>query len=75
MIVVGVVALVMTPVVWFMRLSDKQRGTVLGFLMTLPTFLLVMVLAWSPLWVEGYMNFRRFRSFHPRKPRDPPALS
>jgi hypothetical protein len=39
--------------------------------MILPTAVLMLVLLWSPVWVEGYRNLRRLRSFHPRQPRDP----
>ena len=67
MIVIVVVALVLTPLVWFLRLPVEVRR---ALLVGIPLAIIVFSLFWSPIIVEGIRNYRRIRAFNTRTPRN-----
>lgn len=68
MIVIGVVALTLTPIVWLLRLPARLRWALLT---VFPMAVLMSSICWAPIIVEGIRNARRLRSYNPRTPRTP----
>lgn len=70
MVVVAVGALILTPVVWVLRVPAERRSS----LIAIPMGLVMLSIAWSPIIAEGVRTFRRFNFRNPRTPRTPPEF-